>query len=185
MSSPKFSHPIPDSLAQLPVDPRGYPIPDGVWKNPETEEWDFRVIDQRKRMRALKKYLCAVSGLPMEKGQYWFIGGLSSVEQRLFMDGPMRHEVAEFSLMTCPHLLLPNAQYRRVGAEDRYHPQLSSDEKSKECMLGMAGSFKLQTYDDFPYVRAGPWRALSFWRNGKTISKEEARALLAAKGIKI
>jgi hypothetical protein len=185
MATAKFTHPIPESLAQLPLDKRGYPIPHGVWQDPETGEYDFRVIDQEKRLQALEQKICAVSGLPMNEAEYWFIGGPASFVNRLFLDGPMRHEVAEFSLRTCPHLLLPEAQYRRAGMEKHTRPSKTTTEKQPMYMLALARSYELKTIEDFPYVIAGRWKAVSWWRDGKIIKKEEARKMLAALGIRV
>jgi hypothetical protein len=183
--SRKFREPVPEALSGRPRDKRGYPVPHGVWQDPETGEWDFRVIDQQKRMAALDQKLCAVSGLPMEEGEYWFIGGPGSFVNRLFVDGPMRHEVARFSLMTCPHLLLPDARYRRAGLQERSRPSKTTTEKQEIYMLGMARSYSVETHDDFPYVRAGPWKAVSWWRDGINLKKPVAREKLAALGIRV
>ena len=186
MQSPKkFDHAIPEALSGRPLDQRGYPVPHGVWRNPDTGEWDFRVIDQQKRLAALEQKLCAVSGEAMVEGEYWFIGGPASFVKRLFLDGPMRCEVATFSLMTCPHLLLPDAQYRRAGMEERFQPARTTIEKQELYMLGMSRSYRVETVEDFPYVRAGPWKVVSWWRNGATLKKSVAREKLAALGIKV
>jgi hypothetical protein len=185
MPAKKFPHAIPEALAARPLDKRGYPVPHGVWRDPDTGEWDFRVIDQKKRLEALEQKLCAVSGRPMLEGEYWFIGGPASFPNRLFVDGPMLHEVARFSLMTCPHLLLPDSKYRSAGTEQRFRPDRVSTEKQPLYMLGMARDYKVVYLEDFPYVRAGPWRAVSWWRDGVNLKKAEARARLAELGIEV
>ncbi len=181
----KFSHPIPESLSKRPVDARGYPIPHGVWQNPETGEYDFRVIDQQKRMMALKKRLCAVSGLKMEDGEYWFVGGIESYKQHLFVDGPMRREVAEFSLMTCPHLVLPGASYRRSGLEESYRPELTVTNKSEILMCAKTTVYEICTIKDFPYVKAGRWKAVGWWRGGAMTTKAVALPILESHGIRL
>jgi hypothetical protein len=179
MSVAKFDHPVPAALADLPRDSRGYPVPHGVWRNPETGEHDFRILDQQLRLQSLKEKRCGVSGKLLREGEYWFIGGPTSVAGRLFIDGPMLFEVAEFSLMTCPHLALSASQYRRSGVEDRFHPAGTNLDKPPILMLGMSRSYQLEESEDFVYVRAGPWRAISWWQAGRRLSKTEAVATLA------
>ena len=179
MSKRKFDHPIPAALAGLPRDSRGYPIPHGVWRDPETGEHDFRILDQQLRLQALKEKRCGVSGELLREGEYWFIGGPANFEARLFVDGPMLFEVAEFSLMTCPHLALSASQYRRTGLEEKFRPAGTTLEKSPVLMLGMAQHYRLEEIKDFVYVRAGPWRAVSWWQEGRRLSKAEAVAVLA------
>ena len=92
----------------------------------------------------------------------------------------MLKEVAEFSLMTCPHLALPAAQYRRSGLEGKTMPQHASMEKSAILMCGMAKSYQLaRAQDGIVYVKAGPWKALSWWREGRKLGKQEALDILA------
>jgi hypothetical protein len=179
MSVAKFDHPIPAILADLPRDSRGYPIPSGVWQDPKTGEHDFRILDQQIRMQALKEKRCAISGELMHEGEYWFIGGPASFTGRLFVDGPMLREAAEFSLMTCPHLALSAAKYRRTGVEDKFRPAGTTLEKSPILMLAMARSYRLEEIEDFIYVRATAWRAVSWWQDGRRLTKPEAIATLA------
>lgn len=179
MSSAKFDHPVPKALQDLRRDKRGYPIPQGVWQDPKTGEYDFRVLDQQVRVEALKKKLCAISGLPMNTGEYWFIGGPSSFENRLFIDGPMCFEAAEFSMKTCPYLALRESRHRQSGLEKKYRPDAVSLEKSKVLMLAMAKNYHLEDAEGFLYVRAARWSVVSWWQDGQRLAKEEALAVLA------
>jgi hypothetical protein len=179
MSGTKFDHAIPDILQGLPRDTRGYPIPAGVWCDPKTGEYDFRILDQQVRLKALKEKKCTISGELLLPGEYWFIGGPASFSGRLFVDGPMRYEAAEFSMKTCPYLALAQSRHREAGMEDRFRPAGTSMEKSALLMLGMSKSYRLEKLEDFVYVRAGPWRAVSWWRDGLRLSKPRALELLA------
>lgn len=179
MSTAKFKHEIPESLLQLPRDARGYPIPHSAWRNPDTGEYDFRVIDQAVRLADLEQGLCAISGLPMPAGEFWFIGGPSSFQQRLFVDGPMLREVAEFSLRTCPHLALAASQYRSAGLDPDKQLQGPTRDKSDILMLGLSSAYQLQEIDGFNYIYTRPWRAVSWWSNGRRLNRIEAVELLA------
>jgi hypothetical protein len=172
------NYPVPEVLASRPRDRRGYPIPHGVWQNPQTGEWDFRVIVESKRLHALEHQLCAVSGAPMEPGEYWFVGGPSCFRDRLFIDGPMRREVAEYSLKVCPHLAIPSAQYRSAGTEGHHRPAEPSEIKMPVYLLAMAASYSVEMIDGTRYIRAGEWKRGSWWRGGQQLAMPEVDRLL-------
>jgi hypothetical protein len=169
---------MPEVLAKLPRDKRGYPVPHGVWKNPDTGEWDFRVIVEEKRLYALEHKLCAVSGAPMNPGEYWFVGGPGCYKERLFIDGPMRHEVAIYSLKTCPHLAIPAAQYREAGIDRHHMPEGAVKQKMPVYLLGRADSYTLEEIDGTRYVRAGEWQEVSWWRGTRQLEIQEVNRLL-------
>jgi hypothetical protein len=100
---------IPWFLDHLEVDPRGYPIPFTVWYDKEGKP-DFRVTDQNKWLACAEQRLCGVCG---EKLEYWifFVGGPKAIETRTFYDPPMHDTCASYSVMLCPHLNNPEAQY--------------------------------------------------------------------------
>jgi hypothetical protein len=55
--------PLPERIKQLPIDERGYPIPWFVdWVDGKPE---FRAMDGRKLVRAIKERLCWVCGQPL------------------------------------------------------------------------------------------------------------------------
>jgi hypothetical protein len=178
IEKPQFSVPLPASLADLPRDPRGYPIPHGVWQNPETGEYDFRVIVEKIRLQALEERLCAVSGKPMPEGEYWFIGGPGSHKRRSFIDWPMLKEVALYSLQVCPHLVIPQAQLRFAGTESHHKPKDFGRQKMPVQMLGRASSYELEVIDATRYIKAGEWLEVSWWHAGEQISVAEVNRML-------
>ncbi len=179
MPNPSTETHLPDALRTRPRDPRGYPVPHSAWQDPATGEYDFRILDQTIRLADLEERLCAISGEPMPEGEYWFIGGPSSFEQRVFVDGPMLQEVAEYSLQVCPHLALLASQYRGVGIPDDVRLEGPSREKSEILMLGRTRSYEIVEIEGFPYVRAAPWNAVNWWSGGERLDKQSALALLA------
>jgi hypothetical protein len=105
---------LPERLKRQPVDARGYNVPWFV-------EWidgkpDFRVMDQRKRMLALRDRLCGLCG---ER-----VGGSMSLTPLVFCIGPMcvlnsitsepgmHTECAHYAVHACPFLTLPQSKYR-------------------------------------------------------------------------
>jgi len=63
----------------------------------------FAVIDESKRFEVAEKHLCGVCGGHLD---YWisFIGGPRSMLTRMFIDAPMHHQCAIYSLAVCPYL---------------------------------------------------------------------------------
>lgn len=122
---------LPDRIARLPKDERGYPVPFFVqWFDAagQPTEWgvgkpDQRLADERKLYVCREKSLCWICGEPLA---YWigFIGGPKAVGNRTFADGPMHLECAEFSVRACPHLTHPGAKRREGGAKElSYKPE--------------------------------------------------------------
>lgn len=110
---------LPKRIADLPRDERGYPVPFFVqWFDEKGQPTkygvgkpDLRIADARKSIECLKQRVCWVCGQPLGS---WtaFVGGPRSCENRVFADGPMHVDCAEFSAQYCPHLATPNARRR-------------------------------------------------------------------------
>lgn len=106
---------IPRSIARLPRDPRGYPIPffalerDGVH--------DFAVVDSDRVVRCVTERRCGICGEKLA-ALGWFIGGPKSLAARRSFDAPMHLDCAQFSIAACPHLALQGARYRSARGVD-------------------------------------------------------------------
>jgi hypothetical protein len=136
--------PLPDRLAKLPLSDRGYPVPWFVqWllrcrtcKKPLKKQADgeltegtcecapgqnyesfpeFRVMNGRNLVRAVKEKLCWVCGQPFRRGErlVFVIGPMCAVT-RVSSEPPSHRECAEFSAVACPFLSRPK-MVRREG----------------------------------------------------------------------
>jgi hypothetical protein len=102
---------MPDRVAKLPRDVRGYPIPYTVMIDAEGKP-HFPVVDDVKRKDCMRRRLCGVCGELL--GYWiWFVGGDRSAASRLFTDPPMHEECARYSLAVCAFLARPASKYRR------------------------------------------------------------------------
>lgn len=101
--------PKPERVARLPVDERGYPIFFTI-QPPAGRPLNFRALNLERHERAGREGLCMVCGEPLD---YWlyFIGGPMCLANRIFGDGAMHKECAEYSLQVCPHLNTASARY--------------------------------------------------------------------------
>lgn len=101
--------PLPIRMRSLPVDARGYPVPWFVARI--NGEYDFRVADGEKLVRALRGGHCWVCGEPVGKFKTFVIGPMCAVN-RTTSEPPCHKDCAIFSATACPFLRLPRAQRR-------------------------------------------------------------------------
>lgn len=96
------SIPVPDFMADLPVF-RGLPVPFTVFVG-EDGIPDFKVADQRKRMRCMIEGLCALCGKSLRPKEVVLIGGPSCCANRIFFDPASHRECAIYATKACPYL---------------------------------------------------------------------------------
>jgi hypothetical protein len=111
----------PTRIADLPTDPRGYPVPWFVsWREGTP---NFPVIDAHKLGVAWNNELCWVCGGKLGAHRGWVVGPMSVIEGAT-PEPPSHYDCALFSVTSCPHLTTPAARYRQSdeSAPD-YAPQ--------------------------------------------------------------
>lgn len=97
--------PLPDKMAHLPIDRRGYPVPWFVaMVNGEPE---FRLADPEKYIRAVKEKLCWVCGGQLGRYMVFVIGPMCGIN-RTTSEPPCHRECALYSVQNCPFLTKPN-----------------------------------------------------------------------------
>lgn len=96
--------PIPERLAHLERDERGYPIFWAATNPTKPGEYSFRGIYADRAFQSGKDGLCQLCGTPLA---YWiaFAGGPKSVENRVFSEPPMHRDCLEYAYQVCPFLL--------------------------------------------------------------------------------
>lgn len=107
--------PLPARIAALPLSPRGYPVPWFV-------EWidgvpEFRIMDGRKLVRAVREKLCWVCGQPLGSFLAFTVGPMCAIN-RVAAEPPSHRECAEFSARACPFLARPNMRRRDNALPD-------------------------------------------------------------------
>lgn len=112
--------PIPERMADLPRDRRGYPVfytvqpPGGV---PDDGKVDFRVLNLEHHVRAAREGMCAICAKPLDYW-LWFIGGPMCVENRVFGDGACHEECARYALAVCPYLTNARRDYVHKASDE-------------------------------------------------------------------
>jgi hypothetical protein len=101
--------PLPERMLHLPVDDRGYPIPEFV-SNIDGKR-DFRVVSLEHLANCVRQDVCWICGQALEDLKAFVIGPLPAI-QAISNEPPCHIECAEFAVSACPFLLLPKAQHR-------------------------------------------------------------------------
>lgn len=109
--------PVPRRMLALPVR-RGYPVPYFVDINPETQDYDFRIADGRKRVACVREHRCWVCGQPLGRAFAFLIGPMCAIN-RVSSEPPSHADCADFSARACPFLSRPDESRRedRLPAE--------------------------------------------------------------------
>lgn len=114
---------VPPRMRGLPLDHRGFPVPWFVaWVDAKGNLWDqgrpgsvpdFRVVDQRKLVRAVKERRCWLCGQPLGRFLAFVIGPMCAVN-RVNSEPPSHRECAEFALWACPFLSRPRMRRNEI-----------------------------------------------------------------------
>jgi len=103
--------PLPDRMAQLPKDHRGYPVPWFVaWVDGKP---DFRIVDPAKMDQAIHHPICWLCGQHLDGDLVFVIGPMCAVN-RTSSEPPSHPDCAAFAARACPFLTMPKAE-RREG----------------------------------------------------------------------
>lgn len=97
--------PLPDRMKGLPIEERGYPVPWFVdWTDDGKPE--FRAMDRRKFVRAIKEKLCWVCGQTLGRNMVFVAGCMCGIN-RTSSEPPSHYECALWSAQNCPFLSNP------------------------------------------------------------------------------
>jgi hypothetical protein len=186
---------MPNRVARLPRDPRGYPIFFSVQPDDDRPA-NHKILNWKNRNRCAEEKRCGVCGEPLE---YWlaFIGGPMCIEQRAFGDPPMHRECAEYSLQVCPFLATdlgysdPNIMTK---AYDTMKDEYASPYKPKYPILYMCRSFEFRYLSaDRTMITFRPAKAteVRYYHHGKQLEgvpedlpEVLAKGRAAAKGMR-
>lgn len=179
---------LPDRIARLPRDRRGYPVPWNALRGVDDAPI-FTVNDDRKGWRAFREQLCPICGERLGRWR-WFVGGPLSAfdEHGWFLDQSAHHECVRFALQTCPYLAAPRylgridvADPAKLPPEARILLDETQIPERPEVLVAVSGE-KIQVQVRgplIPYTRPSrPFLGYEFWRHGRQITEEEAMPYL-------
>jgi hypothetical protein len=100
---------VPEHMAGLPRDARGYPIPwFCAWVD---DKPDFRLADASKVRHAVIGSRCWICGGTLGRYRSFVIGAMGAMN-RVHSEPPSHHECACYAIRVCPFLALPKAHRR-------------------------------------------------------------------------
>lgn len=113
---------LPERIAKLPVDHRGYPVPwfaawmddDGAPVARGDGKADHRVIHPDAVFDALSRRVCWTCGQPIGAYKTFVIGPMCAVN-RVSAEPPSHLDCGDFSARGCPFLSRPKARRRDAG----------------------------------------------------------------------
>jgi hypothetical protein len=181
---------IPECLASMPRDRRGYPIPVTAARDAKGNPL-YVVTDFHARERMVAEDRCHLSGRKLFRGR-WFIGGPMAAfhEHGAFLDGPMLDEASLFAVRTCPFIAAPNYS-KRVdeliadrAVKDGAAMTVRMEEKAVEdrpvlfARVMTVGNRIVPSDTGAPiFVPKKPYRKVEFWRHGVLLDFREGLAM--------
>lgn len=178
---------MPPSVAALPKDRRGLPIPVTVSVDGAGVP-NFAMTDHEARHRMLGEDRCQITGKKLLRGR-WLIGGPLPAfhETGAFLDGPMLDEASLYAVRVCPYIAarhyggLGAAAFGKPGDGTSVAMKVTEnvDERPDLFVRLMAVGHRLfdSGTGDVVIVPKRPYRAVEFWRHGEMLGFDEGVAL--------
>ncbi len=111
-----FNMELPKRIASLPKNEAGYPVPWFVgWVDGKP---DFRVMDERKLILAIKEKICWICGESMSSYKAFVIGPMCAVN-RVSAEPPSHTDCAIFAAKACPFLTNPKQKRRETNLPEQ------------------------------------------------------------------
>jgi hypothetical protein len=178
---------MPDRIARLPRDSRGYPVPWFVcWMKdgepcPRGEgEPDFRVISPNGLSRAYQHGRCWICGEPLGVHRVYVIGPMCVVN-RVTSEPPNHRECAEFAAKACPFLTNPRQKRDRKDLpEDSYSAGLPIDRNPGAVALYETRVAKPFKAGEGYLFRLGPPDRIDWWARGRQATRAEIEASISS-----
>lgn len=163
---------LPDSMAGLPVNAKGYPVPKFVaWIDGEP---DFRIIKPGWIGKCIRQNLCWLCGCKMGQRKWFVIGPMCAIT-RTTSEPPCHRLCAQFAVKNCPFLTKPLAQRNDRDMPDHIpppgnpvfrNPGVSCIWESREFRMIDDGKGR-------QLIDVGEPSGATFWREGRKASQEE------------
>ncbi len=161
---------VPNFLAHLKRDPRGYPhpflmMPDSIF-----------TMDGRKQERCVREKLCMICGRKLDNKK-WFIGGHRTAVNRLCVDPAMHERCARYSLKVCPFLANQDMKYRKKYDEDTTMMVGSTPERDDTSCLFRTNGSKPILLNGQVFLLCNRWDLVEHWRNGSIVEAPQGYSL--------
>lgn len=177
---------IPERMAILPKDRRGYPVP-VILAYDSTGTPKFQINDDRKVEWCLAQHTCAICGQAMHPFDRWMVGGPLSAfhEYGAYIDTPTHKLCLEYALQVCPYLVHNNYRNRidldGVAPAEygmSYFLDPTQDEERVPFFVAvLPESYQIIRREGNVRVLKPkkPYREFQFWSDGRRLTDYEAR----------
>ncbi len=168
---------LPERMKSLPIDPeRQVPVPWFVdWLDGKPE---FRAMDQRKWVRAIKEKLCWVCGQKLGRNMTFVAGCMCGVN-RTSAEPPNHYDCALWSAKNCPFLNNPSMVRREDDVINNQQIREQSAGFAITRNPGIAMLWITRDYEVFPDMNGGhlitmgePER-VEWYREGRSATRDE------------
>lgn len=166
---------MPDSIARLPRDDRGFPIPEfAAWG--DDGKPDFRVIKPRWREVCHTQKRCWICGGGMGSRK-WFVLGPMCAVTRTTSEPPCHKLCAEFAAKNCPFLATPMARRNDRDLDEKY-PERSAPGKPIDRNPGVCVIWETRSYKPFDagngwLIEVGDPENVTAWRERRRATRAE------------
>lgn len=169
---------LPKLMRKLPVDDRGYPVPWFVdWIDGKPE---FRAMDGKKYIRAIKESLCWVCGGKLGVTKVFVAGPMCGIN-RTSSEPPCHPDCARWSAQNCPFLSNPNMVRREDAVINNQKLRDKAPGKALTRNPGVAMLWFCRGFEVFsdgrgmPLIQMGAPYAVEWWCKGQPASREEVQ----------
>ncbi|WP_042776352.1 hypothetical protein [Sinorhizobium fredii] len=162
---------LPPRIAKLPVDERGYPIP--YFVEIIDDKPDFRVMNQRHLIAAIKFSRCWICGEQLGRYKAFTIGPMCCIN-RISAEPPSHYECARFAVSACPFLSQPMAKRNKRGMPDgSWAPGIMLERNPEVTCIWVTRDYTWFREGDGLLFRIDEPDRISFWRDGRLATRAE------------
>lgn len=166
---------VPERIAKLPRDRRGYPVPWFVaWIDGQP---DFRVIDPDRMARCVKERRCWLCGEPLGAYRAFVIGPMCAIN-RVSSEPPSHRDCAVYAARVCPFLTKPRMRRRESGLPEEVHEAAGVGLKRNPgvALVWVTKQFEMFRAPGGVLFRVGDPVETMWFAEGRSATREEVLA---------
>lgn len=160
---------VPVYMRDLPVDPRGFPVP---WFTPwdkVEQRWRFDAAERGRVRQAISRSCCWICGKPLFKNLAFVIGPMCACN-RITSEPPSHCECATFAVQACPFLVRPRMRRTPTDSETVPPPGIMIERNPGVALIWVTRSFKVMPSR---LISVGPPVRVEVWSEGRRATPEE------------